>query len=205
MLRLQDCIYPANFVKMRCVENHDNLRIMKLAPSHAAALAWTAFAAFNRGAFLIYGGQEAGAIHTPSLFDIDKVEWGNYELQPFLTKLAQLKKFPALLEGGFVTLASEPAIQAAWEHPTAGLYGVFNVRGEQGQAAVQLADGTYPDVLNGGTVVVQGRQGESAGDGLYFAGGHAARFEAAALRVDGLPYSCRIRRNCELGFADGKT
>lgn len=155
MLRLQDCIYPANFVKMRCVENHDNLRIMKLAPSRSAALAWTAFAAFNRGSFLIYAGQEAGAVHTPSLFDVDKIAWGKYELQPFLTKLAQLKKAQALLEGGFVTLASEPAIQAAWEHPSAGLYGVFNVRGEQGQAAVQLADGIYRDLLNDGAVVVK--------------------------------------------------
>jgi glycosidase len=72
MLRFQDCIYPANFVKMHYAENHDQARIMALAPSRAQALAWTAFQAFNKGAFLIYAGQESAATHTPSLFDVEK-------------------------------------------------------------------------------------------------------------------------------------
>ena len=37
MLRFQDCIYPANFIKMRCVENHDQARIMRIAPSQKQA------------------------------------------------------------------------------------------------------------------------------------------------------------------------
>jgi glycosidase len=53
MLRFQDCIYPENHVKMRCVENHDQARIMRLAPSRAQGMAWTAFQAFNKGSFLI--------------------------------------------------------------------------------------------------------------------------------------------------------
>ena len=57
---------------------------MRLAPSQPQALAWTAFQAFNKGAFLIYGGQELGAHHTPSLFDIDKIVWGDYALAAFL-------------------------------------------------------------------------------------------------------------------------
>ncbi len=155
MLRLQDCIYPANFVKMRCVENHDQARIMRLAPSKAQALAWTAFEAFNRGAFLIYGGQESGAKHTPSLFDVDKVSWGNYKLQPFLTQLAQLKKDPALVDGKFYFVEAEVGIQAVWQHPEASLYGVFNVSGDERPVAVQLPDGNYPDVLSGETVKVR--------------------------------------------------
>lgn len=156
MLMFQDCIYPANYVKMRCVENHDNLRIMKLAPSHAQALAWTAFAAFNAGAFLIYAGQEAGTDHTPSLFDVDKIDWSGYPLQDFLSKLAHLKKDPAQTEGQFLILKDEPAIQAAWRHPMQSLYGIFNVSVKKGKMDVQLADGEYPDVLNGGTVTVKG-------------------------------------------------
>lgn len=148
MLRFQDCIYPVNYVKMRCVENHDQPRIMALAPSQEQALAWTAFQAFNKGAFLLYGGQEAGATHTPSLFDVDKVEWGDYPLTSFLTRLAQLKKDPAQTDGEFVLLDAEPAIQAAWVHPNEGLYGVFNVAASTGDMAVRLPDGAYTDLLN---------------------------------------------------------
>jgi hypothetical protein len=156
MLRFQDATYPANFVKMRCVENHDNPRIMKIAPSPAQAEAWTAFAAFNRGAFLIYAGQESAAAHTPSLFDIDKVAWGVYSLQPFLTALARLKKDPALDSGKFILLEAAPAIQAAWDCPGGSLYGVFNTSGENGPVGTRLPDGVYSDLLAGGSVRVQG-------------------------------------------------
>lgn len=174
MLRFQDAMYPANYVKMRFVENHDRKRIMALAPSEEQALAWTAFEAFNKGAFLIYAGQESAATHTPSLFDVDKIAWssalgygeGGFALQPFLTRLAQLKKDPAQQSGRFALLAAEPAIQAAWQGAPqklrvprsqggGGLYGVFNVGAAKGKVAVRLPDGTYEDALSGESVVVR--------------------------------------------------
>jgi hypothetical protein len=156
MLRFQDGIYPENFVKLRCAENHDNHRIMYLAPTRQQGLAWTAFAAFNRGAFLIYGGQESGADHKPTLFDIDKVDWGNYELQPFLTRLTTLKKDPVMTGGKFLILSGEPAIQAAWMSSYGNLLGVFNTSGYAGQVEVKLPDGSYQDELSGETVNVSG-------------------------------------------------
>jgi glycosidase len=156
MLRFQDAIYPANFIKMRCVENHDQARIMTIAPSRAQALAWTTFQAFNKGPFLIYGGQESAATHTPSLFDVDKVVWGSYELQPLLTTLSHLKKDPAQVAGRFVLVEAEPAIQATWYLPDHSLYGVFNVSAAKGDVDVRLPDGTYADLLSGATVRVQG-------------------------------------------------
>jgi hypothetical protein len=49
--------------------------------SEAQALAWTAQAAFNKGAFLIYAGQESGTRQTPSLFEREPVAWDEYRLQ----------------------------------------------------------------------------------------------------------------------------
>ena len=155
MLRFQDCIYPANYVKMRCVENHDQPRIMALAPTSTQALAWTAFQAFNRGALLFYAGQESGATHTPSLFDVDKVEWGTCSLQPFLTRLSALKKNVILAEGAFTVLAASPALQAVWCHPAHNLCGVFNVLGNGGQVEVPLPDGDYRDLLSDAAVSVR--------------------------------------------------
>ena len=158
MLRYQGGIYPENYVKLRCVENHDNPRITARAPSPAQALAWTAFQAFNKGAFLIYAGQESAVTHKPSLFDIDKIDWGDYSLQPLLRTLSLLKKDPAQMDGHFVLLSGEPAIQATWYQRGNGLYGVFNVSGEEGDVAVRLPDGSYADLLGGGPVQVeQGR------------------------------------------------
>lgn len=155
MLRYQDCIYPENYVKLRCVENHDQPRIMRLAPTRAQALAWTAFEAYNKGPFLIYAGQESGTKHTPSLFDNDKVDWGDYSVQPFLTRLAKLKKDPAQVEGRFVVVQADPAIQAVWEYPGKNLYGIFNTSGKAGYIMVSLPDGTYRDILNDGQITIR--------------------------------------------------
>jgi len=156
MLRFQDSIYPLNYIKLRCVENHDQARIMRMAPTRAQAMAWTAFQAFNKGPFLIYGGQESAVKHTPSLFDIDKVEWGDYSLQPFLTHLARLKKDPAQMEGRFVVMQADPAIQAAWDYPGKSLYGIFNTSGKAGYIMVNLPNGNYRDILNDNQVTVRG-------------------------------------------------
>jgi hypothetical protein len=156
MLRYQDAIYPANFVKMRYVENHDQARIMAIAPTRGQALAWTAFQAFNKGAFLIYGGQESAAVHTPSLFDRDPIAWGDYELQPFLTLLADLKKDPAQVAGRFVLVDAEPAIQATWYLPGHSLYGVFNTGATGGEVQVRVPDGSHTDLLSAAAIYVQG-------------------------------------------------
>jgi hypothetical protein len=156
MLRYQDCIYPETFIKMRCVENHDQARIMRLAPSRPQGIAWTAFEAFNKGPFLIYAGQESGTKHTPSLFEIDKVDWGDYSLQPTLARLSKLKKDPAQVGGRFVVIQADPAIQAVWENPKKSLYGIFNTSGKSGYIMVSLLDGTYRDILNDDQVVVRG-------------------------------------------------
>lgn len=156
----QKGVYPAHTVKMRCVENHDQPRIMQRAPSRAQALAWTAFQAFNEGPLLLYAGQEAEETRTPSLFDIDKVRWGGYELQSYLTKLCQLKKDPVLVNGRFTLLTPKPAITALWQGENEGLYGVFNVAGVVDVQPTPLPDGEYEDVLSGTAVVV--RDGEMA-------------------------------------------
>jgi hypothetical protein len=155
MLRFQNAIYPEDFVKLRYVENHDQERIMQTAPSREQALAWTAFCAFNRGAFLVYAGQESAAAHTPSLFDVDKVAWKDYEFSEFISTMARLKKDPAQVEGLFTITAAEPAITSIWEHPGNHLVGVFNVSKNKGKVPVALPDGTYENILDKKPVIVK--------------------------------------------------
>jgi hypothetical protein len=75
------------------------------------------------------------------------VDWKDYPLQPWLTRLAELKKSKAQQEGEFVIVKAEPAIQAVWNHPEGSLYGIFNVTGSQGFISLHIPDGTYVDEL----------------------------------------------------------
>ncbi len=182
ILRFQDGIYPANYAKLRCVENHDQPRIMART-GDSQALAWTALAAFNKGPFLIYAGQESAARHTPSLFEREPVAWGGYALQPFLTRLAALKKEPALTEGNLHWLAAEPAVVGLWQAAGEGLLGLFNVAGRDGALPVPLPDGRYDDLLTGDELPVSGGRVALPADAaiLRFAGDVAARVRVASL------------------------
>jgi hypothetical protein len=116
------------------------------------------FQAFNRGAFLIYGGQESAETNTPSLFDIDKVHWGSHELSEYLTRLSKLKKHPAQVNGKFIIIHDQPAIVAYWMHPGNNLVGVFNVLGNTGECPIDLPDGSYLDLLSNEWIpVIQGK------------------------------------------------
>ena len=154
MYRFQHAIYPANFIKMRYVENHDQSRIRQTVPDTNQALAWTAFEAFNDGAWLIYAGQEAGEDHTPSLFEKDIVRWNGYPFQDLLTRLNGIKKHPAVSEGFLLFLETEPVIQVAWKANTVHLYGIFNVEGQKGKVQVHIPNGCYTDLISGRVVNV---------------------------------------------------
>jgi glycosidase len=156
LLQHQQATLPAHAIKMRCVENHDQRRILARAPSRAQALAWTAFQAFNEGALLIYAGQESASTHRPSHFDLDPIKWGDYSLQSFLTTLCQLKKDEVLVKGQFELLTAVPAISAHWQTENGGLYGVFNVSGVENIMPTPLPDGEYTDLLSETPIIVRG-------------------------------------------------
>ncbi|GAB4275311.1 MAG: alpha-amylase family glycosyl hydrolase [Candidatus Promineifilaceae bacterium] len=160
-LHFQRGIYPAHTIKMRAVENHDQPRIMART-SREQALAWTAFQAFNEGAFLIYAGQESEETRTPNLFDADKIRWSNYSLQGFLTRLAKLKKDPAQVNGRFYIITHSPAITAVWQDEAGGLYGAFNAAGVVDVLPTPLPDGRYPNLLSDLGEEIEVRDGETA-------------------------------------------
>ncbi|BBB47441.1 alpha-amylase family glycosyl hydrolase [Pelolinea submarina] len=156
LLRLQDCIYPENYVKLRFVENHDNERVMAVIKDSARALAWTAFQAFNKGAWLIYAGQESAAEHLPSLFEKEPLDWGGYPLADFHSRLAAIKKDPAVMLGELNWIRKEPAVLGLWYTPVGSLAGIFNLNGESGQMEIDLPDGVYSDRLSGQNIIIRG-------------------------------------------------
>lgn len=160
ILKLQKGLYPDHAIKMRCVENHDQVRIMQRAPSRAQAMAWTAFQVFNEGAFLIYAGQESETKHTPSLFEVDKINWQSYSLQIFLTRLCQLIKHPLIGEGRFELVTHSPLLTAVYQTSTQTLYGVFNVQGAADVMDTPLPDGRYVNLLSELDEEIEVRGGE---------------------------------------------
>jgi len=155
LLSLQDAIYPEDYVKLRFVENHDTDRVLEIALTYEQALAWIALQAFNKGAWLIYAGQESAASHKPSHFEKDVIPWGDYSLTDFIRKLAVLKKDTAVKNGNLSWLTCDPLIQAVWQAPSNNLAGIFNTSGVEGEIPTMFPDGTYQDLITGEDFIIK--------------------------------------------------
>lgn len=151
-VRQQQYIYPDNYIKLRCLENHDVARSKALFPVESDLRMWTAFMYFQQGLTLLYAGQEAQDDHTPSLFDIDKINWSqtNEDFTSYLKKLGQMKK-DLIFSQGFYQLheaSCTGVIFASYESKQKEVIGIFNVEKKFGEMSVNLPNGIYINLIN---------------------------------------------------------
>lgn len=159
-LRMQEYIYPGNYVKLRNLENHDQPRIASLVKDEYKLKNWTAFNFFQKGAAMIYGGQEAIDTNTPSLFDIDKVNWENYNkygITDLIKKLAQIKKDEIMATGVYeiAKLNVDEVIMITYTNGNVKRVGLFNVGSKTGDLQIELPDGEYTNLLSDEEVTVE--------------------------------------------------
>lgn len=91
----QETIYPANFVKLRYLENHDLARGANYAKTIAQLRTLNALLFFLKGSVFIYNGQEIGIKHRPDLFEIDTIDWTHQDIAsitPLISYLSDFKK-----------------------------------------------------------------------------------------------------------------
>jgi len=107
------------------------------------------------GVFLIYAGLESKAIKCPSKFDIDKLDWSNYDWQQILTELVSLKK---RIVGNFTIITARPVITAIYYDPPTGdgLFGIFNVSSNSPDDFFKcnLPDGVYHSEITHTDVII---------------------------------------------------
>ncbi|GAB3288954.1 alpha-amylase family glycosyl hydrolase [Hymenobacter tenuis] len=94
--------YPASVYLMHFTSNHDvnswdGTEYERLGP---LALPFAVLTVLLPGMPLVYSGQEAALDRRLAFFDKDPIDWQNYPLQDFYTRLLQLKRrHPALRNG----------------------------------------------------------------------------------------------------------
>ncbi|MBW4839999.1 MAG: hypothetical protein KZY74_11400 [Paenibacillaceae bacterium] len=156
-LNQQEHLYPANYVKLRFLENHDRPRAAKLISDEGSLINWTAFLYFLKGMPLLYGGQETQSEVCPDLFGRQPVDWSaGKDLSWLLKTLYAIKKKP-ILAYGLCRWNADDALDLlagtyAWGERK--LAGVFSLKGKPGEAEVDLPDGVYADLIGGGEIAV---------------------------------------------------
>lgn len=156
----QEYIYPANYVKLRFLENHDQERAKKIIPAEEALRNWTAFLYFQKGITLLYAGQENQNETRPDLFNKDAINLdGSSNISGLLKQLYHIKKLPIVAKSSYHLSADEGLGTVVGEHREvqgAGrLLGVFSFEGKNGKIDIGMKDGIYQNMADGKEVQVE--------------------------------------------------
>ena len=173
MLNFQECLYPMNHIKMRCLENHDQPRICHFVKDETALVNYTAMLYFLKGTTLIYAGQEYCCDHVPSLFenDVFSRETGK-DISTLLRKLYEVKRSALSCEDGFRGSADDKRDVAILERDDgkSRKLGVFSLKGKPAEVNVDLPDGAYRNLLDDSVVKVSGGVLVCTGDPVILGG-----------------------------------
>lgn len=97
---------------MRYLENHDQDRAKEIIPKESALRNWTAFLYFQKGATLLYAGQENQNETRPDLFNKDVINLdGSRDISDMLRQLYQIKKLPVVAKSSYRLSADEGLAQ----------------------------------------------------------------------------------------------
>ena len=158
VLNFQEYLYPANYNKMRCLENHDQPRICSFVKDRKSLENFTAMLYFLKGTTLIYAGQEYQNTHVPSLFDKDLIQWDPHkDISPLLKRLANIKKGLLSSQDYFRARSDDEndiAILERDDNITRKL-GIFSLKGRSAVIKVNFPDGSYTNRLNGKPVQIK--------------------------------------------------
>jgi len=166
----QEAIYPDNYVKLRYLENHDNVRAKFIIPDELPLLNWTAFIYFQKGMTLLYAGQEKEDDNLPSLFDKDTVRWNTgADLSTFLSRMYAIKKHPVLTDSRYdVHALPHEILYARHRCKKRRLTGIFSVKGLSALLSVDVPDGVYTNLIDGGDVCIKSGKLSCKGKPIIF-------------------------------------
>lgn len=156
----QESIYPANYVKLRYLENHDQDRAKQIIPEEKALLNWTAFIYFQKGTVLLYAGQENQNVTRPDLFEKDVISMdGSHDISCLLRQLYAVKRLPVMADSSYHVAAIENLGAMIGTHTgihtSQRLVGIFSFRGREGYVETGLEDGCYKDLITAKEVEVR--------------------------------------------------
>lgn len=162
-VNMQEYIYPADYVKMRYLENHDQERAKRIISGEQALRNWTAFIYFQKGATLIYAGQENQNETRPDLFNKDVINLdGCHDISDMLKQLYKVKKLPVVAKSSYHLSADDMLGVVVGEHKeiqgSDRLLGIFSFEGKSGQVDINMDDGVYINLADGKEIRVHNRK-----------------------------------------------
>lgn len=156
-LEKQEAFFPENYIKMRCLENHDMPRMTSFARDLYSWKNWNALLFMLKGIPLIYEGQERRQEKQTDFFTQDVIEFENTEenagYEAFIARMADLHK-NVLPPAGVIRYSADD------ENDTAiirreNFLGIFALKGEPESIKTALPDGIYTNLITSQQISVE--------------------------------------------------
>ena len=167
MLNLQEAVYPSNYNKMHCLENHDQKRICSRLRSEKELMNYTSMLYFLKGTTLIYAGQEFENTHTPSLFEKEPIDRKTgKDISPLLKRLSSIKQLFGQSDWFLARADVENDIAVLRRgSKDCEFLGIFSLKAEKASVPVpELHDGTYEELISGKSVRIIAGSFDCAGE-----------------------------------------
>jgi glycosidase len=167
----QETDYPANYVKLKFLENHDRSRIKFFIPDEKTLLNWTAFLYFQKGMTMIYAGQETENEYRPNLFDKDTINWHTgCDLSKFMAVMYKIKKDTFFSDSQFYLRAlPKDILLGVHKRQDRCFYGVFSLKGSA--SIVHIADiqeGEFTNLIDGSAFRIEDHKLSCCGKPIIF-------------------------------------
>ena len=171
MMNFQEAMYPVNYNKLRCLENHDQPRIAERVPDERARDNLTAMLFFLKGTTMLYGGQEFSCTHRPSLFEKETFPRTGRDISAYLRKLSDIKHTALDADDSFFAGADDENDIAVLlrQNETAKKIGVFSLKAKSAAVEVPAPDGEYENLIDGRPVTVKDGKLKCEGKPIIFA------------------------------------
>ena len=155
-MNFQEAVYPANYNKLRFLENHDQPRICASVQSESDRDNYTAMLFFLKGTTLLYAGQEFSCEHTPSLFEREVFPRSGRDISDYLRHLSNLKHTVLDADDAFEARADDGHDIAVLlrQNEKRKKIGVFSLKSVCAEVKVDAPDGSYENLIDGTIVRV---------------------------------------------------
>ena len=146
----QEAMYLKNYVKVRFLENHDFGRANTFLKDEGRLKNIMALTYCCKGMAFLFNGIECASRHQPNLFEIDEIDWKNYNkasIVDFIKKLNEIKKRKVFANGVWnYKLISESIVKITLENDEEIITAIINLNNASGMINTEM-EGKYFNML----------------------------------------------------------
>lgn len=151
--RNQEVVYPADYLKLRFLENHDSKeRAASLIESDYSLKNWKAFSVFEKGIPLIFAGEEIKTEVKTDLFNKEPIDWDDDDkvYYKFLKKLLEIDHLDIVTNGIYtINRLNGSCVHIRYRHKGETLHGIFNFGSHNLVIKVEVLQGPFKNLITG--------------------------------------------------------